>query len=118
MKAWIKGRFAEFAARMFLRAKGYKIVVANCSGVRGCGIGEIDFIAKRKNIIVFVEVKQRSSIENAAYSLKEDQQRRIWRGAELFLQKHPAFQSCEVRFDVVLISFPCGIRHIEDAFRF
>ena len=118
MKARTKGRLAEFLARCLFRIQGYGIVSANCRGQKGTGIGEVDFIAKRQNVIVFVEVKQRSSVENAAYSFKSEQQKRIWRAAEIFLQKHPAFQTCEVRFDTVLISLPFKVRHIKDAFRF
>ena len=118
MKARTKGRLAEFLARCLFRIQGYGIIAVDCRGQRGTGIGEIDFIAKRRNVMVFVEVKQRSSIENAAYSVKAEQQKRIWRAAETFLQKHPAFQTCEVRFDTVLISLPFKIRHIKDAFRF
>ena len=118
MKATNKGRLAEFLARSLFRISGYTILASNSRGLKGTGVGEIDFIAKRKNVIVFVEVKQRSSLENAAYSVKKEQQQRIWRAAEFFLQKHPAFQICEVRFDVVLVSLPFKIYHIKDAFRF
>ena len=86
MKADAKGHWAEFLARLLFRLKGYRIVAVNYVTGRGTNAGEVDFVACRQNVIVFVEVKQRSSLEKAAYAVKPRQQRRIWRAAEAFLQ--------------------------------
>ncbi len=118
MKADVKGHWAEFLARMLFRLKGYRIVAANYVTGRGTKAGEVDFIARRQNVIVFVEVKQRSSLENAAYAVKMPQRRRIWRAAETFIQRHPQYSDCDIRFDTVLVTLPFKIRHLPDAFRF
>ena len=117
MKTKNKGTCAEFLARLLFFLKGYRIVAANYITGRGSGAGEIDFIAARKNVLVFVEVKQRSTIEKASYSVLPAQQRRIIRAAEVFLQKHPVYAAYNIRFDVVLVSLPFKIRHLTDAFR-
>ena len=117
MKAKNKGRLAEFWARQLFRLKGYRIVAANYVTGRGSGAGEVDFIARRKNVLVFVEVKQRSSIEKAGFSIFPEQQRRIIRAAESFVQKHPFYAACDVRFDAVLVCLPFKIVHLPDAFR-
>ncbi len=117
MKSKAKGRLAEFIARVYFRFKGYKIISSNYITGKGCGAGEIDFIAIHKKVIVFVEVKQRSSIEKAKYAVSHQQQRRIWRAAEEYLSKHISYINYDVRFDVVLVCFPYKICHIQDAFR-
>ena len=103
MKADAKGHWAEFLARLLFRLKGYRIVAVNYVTGRGTNAGEVDFVACRQNVIVFVEVKQRSSLEKAAYAVKPRQQRRIWRAAEAFLQKHPQYAAFDVRFDAVTV---------------
>lgn len=109
------GRLAEFYARMWLRGKGYAIIAANYRTGRGTNAGEIDFIACRGKTLVFVEVKKRRTLDNAAYAVLPAQQQRIIRGAEAFLQKNPQYQDYDIRFDAVLVSFPLRIRHIENA---
>lgn len=69
MKADAKGHWAEFLARLLFRLKGYRIVAVNYVTGRGTNAGEVDFVACRQNVIVFVEVKQRSSLEKAAYAV-------------------------------------------------
>ena len=109
------GKLAEFLARLWLRCHGYRILAANYRTGRGTHAGEIDIIALRRNTIIFVEVKKRSGLDKAAYAIRPAQQQRIIRGAEAFLQKHPAYQNCDIRFDAVLVSFPLWIRHIKNA---
>ena len=65
--------------------------------------------------IVFVEVKQRESLNNAAYAILPHQQERILRGARSYLQHHPQYRHCQMRFDAILIAFPWQIRHISNA---
>lgn len=109
------GKLAEFLARLWLHCHGYRILAANYRTGRGTHAGEIDIVALRRNTIIFVEVKKRSGLDKAAYAIRPAQQQRIIRGAEAFLQKHPAYQNCDVRFDAVLVSFPLWIRHIKNA---
>ena len=109
------GYLAESMARWFLRLKGYHIVACNVITGKGTHSGEIDFIARRGKTLVFVEVKKRSSLEKAAYAIKPIQQQRIRNGAATFLKKNPQFADFNIRFDAVLITFPCTIEHIENA---
>jgi len=51
------GRLGEEAARKFLKKRGYRI---RETGFR-CPRGEIDIVAQRKDWLVFVEVRTRSS---------------------------------------------------------
>lgn len=53
----IKG---EEVATIYLKKKGFKILGKNYTNNVGRQLGEIDIIAKKKDTIVFVEVKTRS----------------------------------------------------------
>ena len=53
----ILGNYGEDVANKFLKKNKYKIIEKNYS----CKFGEIDIIAKDKNILVFVEVKSRTN---------------------------------------------------------
>lgn len=115
MNNYKSGKIAELYARMFLRFKGYTILRKNYKTGRGMNIGEVDFIAKKGNMIAFVEVKKRKTVADAAYALSKNQKRRIIRGAELFLKQFPQYRNFDIRFDVVLIAFPFAISHLKNA---
>ena len=54
------GAWGEAQVANYLRRKGYTIEAA---GYR-CRFGEIDLIARKKNVICFVEVKMRSNLSH------------------------------------------------------
>ena len=115
MNNYAKGKFAEFLARLYMRLHGYSIVAKNYVSGRGTTAGEIDFIAKRGKLLVFAEVKQRSSLDNAAYAIKPEQQQRLIRGARNFIKHNPQYIGYDMRFDAILINLPFSIRHISNA---
>ena len=84
--------------------------------------GEIDLIARRGPLIVFVEVKTRRGdrFGRPAEAVTPAKQRRMARVAASYLQRRGWLeQPC--RFDVVEVTLQPGaaprVRHIEDAFR-
>ena len=115
-KARNDGYKAENTAALFLRLKGYKILERNFKPPRGTGAGEIDIIAFKHNVIVFVEVKRRASRDSAAEAVNEHVQSRRIKGAEYFLMTRPDLADKEMRFDVVLISPNRLPEHIQNAF--
>lgn len=117
MTNYKSGKIAEFFARLLFIFKGYTILEKNFKTGKGFNIGEIDFIARKKKVIVFVEVKKRSSLENAAYAITENQKRRIIRGAEFFMKRYPQYKNLNIRFDAVLITFPYRFQHIKNAWQ-
>ncbi|MBQ9235955.1 MAG: YraN family protein [Alphaproteobacteria bacterium] len=110
------GKTAEFVALQYLRLKGYSLVEANYVTGRGTGAGEVDIIVRNSRTLVFVEVKKRKDLEQAAYAIKPKQMERIRRGAESFLARHSEFGGLDIRFDAVLVESLLKIRHIENAF--
>ncbi len=52
-------------------------------------VGEIDIVARRRGVLVFVEVKARTTLDDAALSLLPRQQQRIAAAAGAWLAAHP-----------------------------
>ena len=97
------GKRGEKLAARFLRQNGYKVLYRNYRGRSG---GEIDIVCRDNDTLVFVEVKTRGSegFGRPFETLKQDQQRRIQRGALAWLR---LLDNPEVlfRFDVVEVVF-------------
>ena len=79
------GLSAESRAAMLLIAKGYRIAARRWK----TPLGEIDIIARRRGTLVFVEVKARENLDDAAEAVSERTRRRIIAAAELWLASHP-----------------------------
>jgi len=93
------GRSAEWRAVWRLRLAGYAIVARRYR----TKMGEIDIVARRGHMLIFVEVKARAQHMVAAESLGERQLERVARAASLFLARHPRYAEYAVRFDAVLV---------------
>jgi putative endonuclease len=106
------GLSAESRAAAFLIAKGYRILARRW---RGPG-GEVDIVARRRRVLVFVEVKARETLDDAAYAVTERQMQRIAAAAEGWLARHPDDVRCDIRFDAVLMAPRRLPRHIQGAF--
>lgn len=108
----IKGQNGEIVAQNYLKDKGYKIIECNYTN----NVGEIDIIAKQNDVIVFVEVKFRSSSQFGLprEAVGEWKQNKIRRVASLYLISKE-MENFEVRFDVIDI-LDNVITHIENAF--
>ena len=95
-----KGREGEELAVRFLKKSGYGIVERNYR----CPYGEIDIIARDGKVLVFVEVKARTS---GAFGLPKEsvdrrKQRHIIKASADYLAKNGLAES-PARFDVVSI---------------
>ena len=106
------GISAESRAAALLIAKGYRILARRYRS----RAGEIDIVARRRGLLVFVEVKARERLDDAAEAVIVRQQRRIIAAAEVWLANHPDIGDTDIRFDVVLVAPKRLPRHIEAAF--
>jgi putative endonuclease len=106
------GISAESRAAAYLIAKGYRILARRWR----CPVGEIDIVARRRGVLIFVEVKSRDRFEAAAEAVMVRQQRRIIAAAEVWLANNPDFGDVDIRFDVVLVAPKSLPRHIMAAF--
>ena len=80
-------------------------------------VGEIDIVARRGGLVVFVEVKARKDRAAAVEAITPSQTARIVRAAQAFLQAHPRFGNFDQRFDVILVSPWRLPAHLGDAGR-
>ncbi|MFB0525901.1 MAG: YraN family protein [bacterium] len=106
------GRKGEEISVEFLRKQGYKILQRNYR----CSLGEIDIVAKDKNILCFVEVKTRNTEE---YGLPEEaidgrKKKKLAKLALTYLKQKKIYKQ-DFRFDVVSVC-PNHIELIRDAF--
>ncbi|MBD1397269.1 YraN family protein [Pontibacter sp. JH31] len=104
----------EDLATDHLREKGYRIVQRNLR----MGKGEIDIIARKDDLLVFVEVKTRTN-DDFGYPeefVSRSKQRMILNAADAYILKS-GWQE-DIRFDIIAITMtkPPEIFHIEDAF--
>lgn len=110
--AFRTGISAESRAAAYLIAKGFRILARRWKSP----VGEIDIVARRRRLLVFVEVKARNSLDEAAESLQVRQQRRIAAAAEAWLAAYPDAGIQDIRFDAMLVAPGKLPRHIPAAF--
>ncbi len=105
------GRLGEKKACKYLKRQGYKILERNYNNP----FGEVDIIARKGDIIAFVEVKTRLSDKYGSPSeaVNGARKRKYVLAANYYLQKK--LDDYIVRFDVIEV-FRGEINHIESAF--
>lgn len=103
------GRRAEQLAALLLTLKGYRLHERRFQS----GRGEIDLIASRLNTVAFVEVKTRELALTAMTPMSEN---RIAQAAVIWMARHPALSSHNVRYDLITVvnGWP---RHHKDILR-
>ena len=79
-------------------------------------MGEIDIIARRRSLLIFVEVKARENLDDAAWSVTERQRLRIAAAAEAWLARNQDARIRDIRFDAMLVAPGRIPRHITAAF--
>jgi putative endonuclease len=112
----VTGQKGEELAREYLANKGYQILKCNFRTSNS----EVDIIAKKDQVIIFVEVKVRGSIlfGRPEMFVNKEKRRHMKKVARAFIEmvKH----SGEARFDIIsIVNAPFGfteITHFEDAF--
>lgn len=110
------GNEGEDKACAYLIDNSYRIIERNFR----TRSGEIDIIAHKDDVLVFVEVKTLPSgnAEILAHELDLRKQRKIVKTANFFLLKHREYNSSKIRFDVIVIDMPNlpSVYHIQNAF--
>ena len=106
------GISAESRAAALLIAKGFRILARRFRSP----VGEIDIVARRRHLLVFVEVKARDKLDDAARSVTERQRSRIIAAAEAWLAANPDPGIQDIRFDAMLVAPGRVPRHVQGAF--
>lgn len=94
------GKFGEQQALKYLKSQGLTLITTNFN----CRYGELDLIMAEGDVLVFVEVKYRSSAAygGAINAISAAKQRKLVKTALLYMQQHDLNEAI-ARFDVVAI---------------
>ena len=113
------GAWGEKLAARFMRKQGYKVLG---TGVRLSPRDELDVIARKRDLLVFVEVKTRKSEDygRPVDAVNRAKRRTISRAAVHYLRE-VGYPKVNFRFDVIEVVGAPGdqdpvLRHIENAF--
>jgi putative endonuclease len=112
------GRKGEEAARAYLMRRGIRILVENFA----CAAGEIDLIGQERDVLVFFEVKTRTTdtFGPPHLAVHRRKQHQIVRAAQWYLAEH-RIPDVPCRFDVLGITFieedePPNVHWVKNAF--
>lgn len=96
-----KGLHIEKLAADYLQQQHFNIYKRNFQ----CRYGEIDLIALRDDLLIFVEVRYRKNkaFGGALASIDQKKQQRILHTAAEFLHQEPKLNSKDIRFDVIAV---------------
>ena len=104
------GLLSEYAAILFLKLKAYRILERRYRNY----LGEIDIIAAKGNLIVFLEVKTIRDDNGAFPVVSNKQLDRIRRSATIYLNR--GYQNYDIRFDLITVSNLILVRHYKGVF--
>ncbi|MGH9404074.1 MAG: YraN family protein [Terriglobia bacterium] len=116
----VKGRRGETLAYWYLRRTGYTMVARNLR--MRADAGELDLIGWDGQVLAFVEVKTRTSLEGGQpeEAVGERQRRRIVKAAEAYMRRLRR-KELDYRFDIVSVIWDeregFRLRLIKDAFK-
>lgn len=106
-KAKTLGQLGEMEAQQEYKSRGYEILAANFFNRKGKRLGEVDFVARGKSTIIFVEVKTRtantSRFGTGAEAVDFFKQRKLLKAVKLFLQSHQEYANLQPQIDVCLV---------------
>ena len=109
------GKFGEKLAKEYLINHDYKVLHTNWRTARY----EVDIIAQKDNILVFCEVKYRSSslFGEPEFFVTKQKQKNIIKSAAVYIGQN--FWQGETRFDIISVLMErktIKINHIENAY--
>ncbi|MBO6917128.1 MAG: YraN family protein [Rhizobiaceae bacterium] len=98
-KAQFKGYLAEYLAATYLILKGYRIANMRYK----TKLGEIDIIARKKDLAIFVEVKARADVQKGVDAVTYPSQKRIKNASDIWLSKQKNSHLISLRYDIIVI---------------
>jgi len=116
-----QGRLGEKRAERYLIRRGYQILERNAR----LGRGELDIVARRDDLIIFIEVKAHRSHQASLLAMHPDKCARLRSAAETWLSRHENFATSQCRFDLIILTprvglpawVPPRLEHMEDIIR-
>ncbi|MDD3798943.1 MAG: YraN family protein [Novosphingobium sp.] len=107
-----QGRRAESLAAWFLRLKGWHILARRVRNPHG----EVDLIARRRRMVVFVEVKWRNTAAGLDHAIDAYRLRRVAAAAQAVAHRYVQTGD-DMRIDVLLLAPGRFPRHIVNAYQ-
>lgn len=107
-----KGRRAEWFAAFALMLKGYRIPALRYR----TPLGEIDLVARKGDLIAFIEVKARRDLATGVDSVSYASQKRIRAAGDVYISRQPDAERLSWRFDIIVVSPWRWPVHLKDAF--
>ena len=98
-RAFRRGIIAEYWAAAYLVMKGYRIQAMRFRAKSG----EIDIIARKKELIVFVEVKARRNEDDARFAVGRKSQLRIYSASRIWIAKQKDASGLSWRYDIIAV---------------
>lgn len=111
-RSGLAGHRGEWLAVAFLSAKGYRLLQRRFGG-KG---GEIDLIMARGRSIVFVEVKTRAALDDAASAITANKRRLMEARIRQWLARNPWAMQRDLRADAVFLAPWRLPRHVPRVF--
>ena len=99
-RAWRRGLLAETLSVIWLRFLGYRVIARRLR----TPVGEIDILARRRDVLAVVEGKTRRTSEAALESVTARQRARVQRAAQWLVAGRSDLAGLRVRFDVIAIT--------------
>jgi len=102
------GRRAEWLAALYLMAMGYRVLARRFRTKSG----EIDLLARKRDVVIAVEVKQRLTRAAANESISAESERRISNALEQFIAARKSLHHCGLRCDVSCVQLRVSLYHL------
>lgn len=112
IRAERRGRWSEYVAAVALLVKGYRILAMRYR----TKAGEVDIIARRADLIAFVEVKARGDVLDGVNAVTFTAQRRISSAAEHWICRQSDAAKLSWRYDIVVVRPWRWPTHLKSAF--
>lgn len=104
------GRRAEEACLKRLQQQGYAILAHRYRNPAQ----EIDIVASREGLVLFIEVKARPTLNHGREILGALSPERYATAAACFLSENPQYQQHDIRFDAMIVTPNGNIHQMEN----
>jgi putative endonuclease len=111
-KALRRGSLSEYLAALSLILRGYRIVAMRYR-VKS---GEIDIIARKGDLVSFIEVKARRTTEASVFAVNAQTQSRIRNASLSWLKSRPDAGRLSLSYDIIAVQPWRWPVHFRDAF--
>ncbi len=112
LQALDRGRNGELLAVLYLRLRGWRIAERNFR----CPRGEIDIIARKGNLVAFIEVKARPSVDAAVAAVGGTSRQRIAAAGREWISRQRDCDALSWRHDIMAVRPWRLPTHLPDAF--